>query len=904
MANRIRGITVEIGGDVTGLDKALNTVNKTIKDTQSQLKDVERLLKLDPSNTELLTQKQRLLKDAVGATKEKLDALKTAQEQAKQQLENGTLGQDKYDALQREIIDTENELDKLTKKAGEANTSLVKLGETGKGIEEVGNKITGVGEGFTKYVTAPITAIGAASMAAFSEVDSAIDGMITKTGAAGEELEKMETAVQNLATTIPTDFQTAANAVGEVSTRFNDVGEDLEDLSGKFVKFATVNNVDVVTAVDNVQSSMAAFNVPTEQAGDVLDTLNAIAQQTGTDVTQLTSMMTANAGVAKEMGMDYEDTASFLANLNKNGVDASSVMTGLKKAWQTASKEGKSMDDMLSDMNTTILSAKTDQEAYQKAIELFGAKAGPAIAQAMRDGRLSLDEMNASMSDYAGNLENTFDATLDPIDQTTLMMNELKLVGADLAATAQEMLVPLLETLREKLQQLREWWSGLSDEQQQSIIKFAGIAAAIGPALMAIGNLTSGVGKGLQAFSKMGTGISTLITQTQAGTGPLVALKGAIAGISAPVLAVVAVIGVLVAAFVNLWKNNEEFREKITGIWEGIKEKFETFANGIKERLSGLGISFSSITETIKKVWDGFCELLAPVFEGAFQQISNIIDFVLNTILNVLDVFIAVFKGDWSGAWDAVKNIFSNSWDFIKNTLDNVLNTMKGVADKFLSWFGTSWDKLWTSVKDFFTKIWNGIKDFFVNTWNSIKETATNSVNKVKDTIKTGFENAKSTVTSIFDSIKEKITSAMDTAREKVHNAIDQIKGFFNFHWELPKLKMPHFSITGSFSLNPPSVPHLSVDWYKKAMQNGMILNSPTIFGMKNGRFLGAGEAGSETVVGTNALLTMIKEAVANAGRSYGDVNVIVNGAGKDAAEIAREIGLAVSRERRMAGSW
>lgn len=124
MASRIKGITVEIGGDTTGLDKALKNVNATIRTTQSSLKDVNKLLKLDPANTELLAQKQKLLKDAIGSTKEKLDALKTAQEQAKQQMENGDLGQDKYDALQREIIETEQELQKLAQEAVNSNAAL------------------------------------------------------------------------------------------------------------------------------------------------------------------------------------------------------------------------------------------------------------------------------------------------------------------------------------------------------------------------------------------------------------------------------------------------------------------------------------------------------------------------------------------------------------------------------------------------------------------------------------------------------------------------------------------------------------------------------------------------------------------------------------------------------------
>ena len=136
MANRIKGITIEIGGDTTGLDKALKNVNSTIKDTQSQLKDVQRLLKLDPSNTELLSQKQRLLKEAIGATKEKLETLKTAQEQAKRQLEEGTLGRDKYEALQREIIDTEQRLRDLESQVSSTYASLEKIDETGRSLRK------------------------------------------------------------------------------------------------------------------------------------------------------------------------------------------------------------------------------------------------------------------------------------------------------------------------------------------------------------------------------------------------------------------------------------------------------------------------------------------------------------------------------------------------------------------------------------------------------------------------------------------------------------------------------------------------------------------------------------------------------------------------------------------------
>jgi len=708
MANRIKGITVEIGGDVTGLDKALKTVNGTIKDTQSQLKDVERLLKLDPGNTELLTQKQRLLKDAVGATKDKLDALKNAQEQAKQQLANGDLGQDKYDALQREIVETEKKLEDLEEQAKKSNVALNKIADVGNNLKEVGGKITEVGEGLTTHVTAPIVAIGAASMAAFSEVDSAIDSMITKTGAAGDSLEAMEDAVTNIATTIPTDFQTAADAVGEVAIRFDDVGEDLEWLSGQFVRFAAVNNIDVTTAVDNVQAAMAAFGETTDGASYILDMLTTAAQETGVDVNQLTTSLTQNAGAMKEMGFSIQDSAFFLANLNKNGVDASSVMTGLKKAWQNAAKDGKSMDDVLKDMNDTIVNATTDQEAYQKAIEVFGAKAGPAIAQAMRDGRLSLEEFNYSLDDFDDNLNSTFEATLDPIDQTTLAMNELKLTGSELSSTIQELLIPIFEILREKLKALREWWSGLDDNQKKTIVKIAAIIAAIGPLLVIIG--------------KVITVIGTLMTLAPA-------LGGVIAALAGPAGIFIAAAAAVVAAGVLIYKN-----------WDTIKEKAGELVDKVKEK------------------------------------------------------------------------------------------------------------------------------------WNNLKEATTKKFSEIKDSIK---------------------------------SAIDKIKSFFsNLKLELPKIKLPHFKLSGTLSLNPPSIPKVSVEWYRKAMNNGMILNNPTIFGMKDGHLLGAGEAGSETVVGTSSLMKMIQAATENAKPTVHIDNLNVASYGADAASIADELGAALDQRLRRVGSW
>ena len=247
---RIKGITLEIGGDTKGLQDSLKKVDKELKTTQSNLKDINKLLKLDPKNTELLTQKQKALKDAVSGTEERLQQLKDAQSQVGK-------GTAEWDALQREIIETEQNLKSAQDALKEfGSVGAQQLKAVGAKVQEVGNKISSVGAGMTKAVTGPIVAVGAASMAAWKEVDDAMDTIVKKTGATGEALEDLQKRAENLATSIPTDFDTAATAVGEVNARFGLMGDELEKVSGQFIKFAELNDTDVNSAIDQVQATL------------------------------------------------------------------------------------------------------------------------------------------------------------------------------------------------------------------------------------------------------------------------------------------------------------------------------------------------------------------------------------------------------------------------------------------------------------------------------------------------------------------------------------------------------------------------------------------------------------------------------------------------------------------------
>ena len=275
MASRIKGITVEIGGDTTGLDKALKSVNSSIKTTQSSLRDVNKLLKLDPTNTELLTQKQKLLKDAIGTTKEKLDALKSAQEQAKTQMENGDLGADKYDALQREIIETEQELQKLAQEAVNSNASLAKIEEVGGKLETVGNTISGVG---TKLlpVTAAVTGLGAAAIKTTSDFDTAMSQVQATMGATtesmstvdGQTVNTMDT-LRDLAKEMGANTAFSASECAEALNYLALAGYDTQQMCDTLptvLNLAAAGDIDLASASDMVTDAMSALGMGTDEA--------------------------------------------------------------------------------------------------------------------------------------------------------------------------------------------------------------------------------------------------------------------------------------------------------------------------------------------------------------------------------------------------------------------------------------------------------------------------------------------------------------------------------------------------------------------------------------------------------------------------------------------------------------
>ena len=849
-------------------------------------------------------------------------------------------------------------------------------------------------------------------------------------------------------------------------------GDMLDGIEG-IMSLAAASGEDLATTSDIVTDALTAFGLTAKDSGHFADILAAASSNANTNVSMMGETFKYAAPIAGALGYTAEDTALAIGLMANAGIKSSQAGTSLRKMMteltgeikisgdaigdvviQTTNADGsmRSFNDIIMDCRDAF-SKLSESEKANTAEALVGKTAMSGFLAIMNASEADLNKLSSAIDNCDGSAEQMAATMQDNLNgQITILKSALQ----ELAIQIGDALMPTVRNIVAKVQEFVEKLQQMDEGTRNTIIKIAAFAAAIGPVLLVVGKLPSGVGGAMKSIASMGKSVLTFVNQAKLGVGAGGKLASAIAGIGPVGWAIIAVVAALTAAFVSLWKNNEEFRNNMIAIWDGIKAKFEAFGQAITDRLNALGFDFENITEVLKAVWDGFCAVLAPVFETAFNYISVVLGTVLDVLVGLFDVFAGIFTGNWDQAWNGVKEVFSGYWEGIKGAFSVVLDGLKNLADVFLGWFGTDWDTVWSGIKEFFVSTWNSIKQFFSDTWNGIKETFTSvwtaisdtvssvwetiknvvqvgimfiqelfsaafqilavpfqfiwqnckdavteawetikakvsaaieaikttletvwtaiwtvlspiietiktgistawenikttvttiadgiknalstawnaiksiitpivdgiktgvttawntmkttissvmdgiktkvssvwdgikstvsgAVDSVKNGISNGFNAAKSTVSNIFSSIKTSISNAMSNAKNAVSNAISAIKSKFNFSWSLPHLKLPHISISGKFSINPPSVPHFSISWYKKAMEDGMILNAPTIFGMKGNQLLAGGEAGSETVVGTQSLMEMIRNAVASmAGGTtinYGGVNINV----------------------------
>ena len=779
----------------------------------SALKDVNRLLKLDPSNTELLSQKQRLLKDAIAATKEKLDSLKVAQEQAKQQLENGELGQDKYNALQREIVETEEELRRLQQEAATTNTVLSKIDVAGQKMETVGNSIAGAGKKMMG-VTTVIGGVGVAAVKTAADFDSAMSQVVAVSGATGKDFDALRNKAREMGAKTKFSATEAAEAMNYMAMAGWKTEDMLDGIEG-VMNLAAASGEDLATTSDIVTDALTAFGLSAKDSGHFADILAAASSNANTNVSMMGETFKYCAPIAGALGFSAEDTAEAIGLMANAGIKSSQAGTALRTIMNNLAGDvkisGKAIGDVtiatnnadgsmrdLSDILADCRSAfgnLTESEKAQAAESLVGKNAMSGFLALMNAGQGDIDKLSSAIDNCDGSAEKMAMTMQDNLaGQLTILKSQLQ----ELAISFGDILMPAIRSIVSKLQGFVDKLNGMDEGTKRTIVTIVLLVASIGPLLVIIGTAISKIGVAMQGFVKLANGISKLKIAIQGGTGVLGKLGAALGGISAPVLAVVAVIAVLVAAFVHLWKTNEGFRDAIIGTWNRIKDTISGFCQGIVDRLNALGFQFTDIVDVLKTAWDGFCQILAPIFEGVFNNIANILSTVTGVITGILDVFIGIFTGNWSQAWTGVKEIFSSIWNGISSFFTNILNVIKGVADVVLGWFGTSWNEVWTNIKTFFEGIWNSIATFFTTIWETLKNVVTVGIMAIGSILSAAFdiitlpfrfiwENCKEIIISVWDAIKSKVTTVIHAVASVISTVMNAIKTVFSTVWNAIK---------------------------------------------------------------------------------------------------------------------
>lgn len=608
-AKTLKGITVEINGKTTGLANALKDVTKTSTALSSNLKEINKALKLDPGNTELLNEKQKILSESVAAARKELETLEGVQKQVSDQYANGDIDRGAWLEYQNKLQKAKQHLEDLEKAQKDFGTAAAQtIKEAGAKIEEYGGKASKVGETLTKNVTTPLTAAAAAGVAAFSAVDEGVDTIVTATGASGEALDGLVASYETIATSIPEELGDVASAVGEVNTRFHTTGEELEGQTTLFLQFAKITGGDVVSSVDSADKVLKTFGKTSDDASGLLGMVAKAAQDTGINAQGLMDDVLANSATFKELNFSLEESVNFMALLDENGVESGVALAGLKKAVVNLTDAGMSESEALQTVIDKIKNAGSETEALTIAQETFGTKGAAEMATAIREGRLSLDDLSASMADYSTVVTDTYNNTMDGVDGATTAANAAKIAMSTLGETISDMLAPIFQRLTQLLIDAKARFDTLDDGQKQAIVTIGLIVAAIGPALVIIGKVITAVGT-------ITTGVGSLVGFVGGTVVPLITgtVMPALSGLWALMLAnpISIVIAAIVAAFALLWNKCEGFRNFWLNLFSSVKSTvvdaknnvlstFDGIKNGISSRIEGAKNSVHNAIENIK----------------------------------------------------------------------------------------------------------------------------------------------------------------------------------------------------------------------------------------------------------------------------------------------------------------
>ena len=797
-ASRIKGITIEIGGDTTKLQTALKGVNTEIRNTQAQLKDVEKLLKLDPGNTELLAQKHRLLGDAVKETKEKLETLKTAAEQAEKALNDGTISKDQYDALQREIIETENELKRLEEQANQSATALQKISATGEKLKDVGSTIEGAGKKLLP-VTATVTALGTASVKTAADFEAAMSKVAAVSGATGSDLEALSKKAREMGSKTKFSASEADEAMNYMAMAGWKTEDMLSGIEG-VMNLAAASGEDLATTSDIVTDALTAFGLSAQDSGHFADVLAAASSNANTNVSMMGETFKYCAPIAGALGFSVEDTAEAIGLMANAGIKSTQAGTSLRTIMTNLSGDVKicgenigevtvattnadgsmrDLSDILADCRTAF-SGLSESEKATAAESLVGKNAMSGFLALMNAGEGDIAKLSGAIDNCNGAAQSMADTMNNNLEgQLTILKSQLQ----ELAISFGEILLPAVKKIVGWVQGFIDVLNSLPDGVKETIVTVALIAAALGPVLIIIGKIITAVG--------------TIMTIVPKVVGVIKAVKTAFLALNAtmlanPIVLIIAAIAALVAAFIYLWNNCDEFRQFWIDLWESIKEIAVAVWEALKEFF---GAAWEFIKTTAETVWNA----LAGFFTGLWEGIKNTFTTVVNAISNFLSTMWNTIKSVAETIWNAISTFFTTIWNGIKTVVTTVVtaistflttawNTIKTVITTVLNAIKTVFSTVWNAIKNVVTTVVNGIKNTITTVWNGIKNTVTTVVNAIKTAVSTAFSamwnGIKNTISGIYNTIKNGFTNAVNFIKNLASSAFswgaDIINGIVN----------------------------------------------------------------------------------------------------------------------------
>ena len=713
--------------------------------------------------------------------------------------------------LARQIQDLSSELHENKTKLSDAEYAADKLDNS---LEEVESSAKKADDGFTMFKATLANLAADAIMRAVDGIKNLVGNVIelgqnfTSTmsevsaisGATGEDFEKLEACAREYGATTVFSASNAAEALKYMSLAGWDADQSTSALGG-VLNLAAASGMELGAASDMVTDYLSAFAMEAGDAAYFADLLSYAQSHSNTTAEALGEAYKNCAANLNAAGQDVETVTSLLegmANQGYKGSEAGTAMAAIMRDITNGMKDGAIkigeasvavMDAQgnfrdLTDILTEVEAATNGMGDAERAVALSST----FTADSTKGLNLILNE---GMDNIAGYEEELRGASGSAEEMANIMNDNLSGDVAAMNSAFEELGLKIYDALESKLR------AGVQFITNGVIPAIEWLGGHIPEVTIAV----SGLGAVIAAMN-WGT-ISSKIAMVK---GALVKLAAALGGVSLPAIAIIAVITAVALAFTNLWKNNEEFRNKITAIWDGIKAKFDEFGQGIVDRLNALGFEFEDITEVMKAVWDGFCEVLAPIFEGVFQQISNILNEALDILTGLFDIFAGIFTGDWDMVWQGVQEVFGAVWDFVVATFENWISTFTSLADTVLGWFGTDWETVWTNVKTFFSDTWNaissffsgiltGIKTFFTDTWNGIVSffsgilsgiysSVTGTMTEIHDTFTNIWDSITGFLSGAWETIKNIVTVGIMAVKEIISAAFQIITLPFRFIWE------------------------------------------------------------------------------------------------------------------------